>query len=451
MIQMSLTRAARGMGTGYDGRDVTFRGCSTDSRTINAGELFIAIKGTRFDGHAFVAAAAQRGACAALVERNISTDLPLLVVADTRKAMGSLARCWRQNFPVPLIAVTGSNGKTTVKEMLIRILEQKGSVLATRGNLNNDIGVPLTLFGMDAEHWCAVLEMGANHPGEIAWLTNIAGPTVAVITQCAPAHLEGFGSIDGVARAKAEIYAGLGRHGVAVVNADDHYAQQWLAATRHLRQITFGLDPGAEVTARGLVTGPTGETDFTLCTPAGEIGISLSLPGRHNVMNALAAAACVTGLELDLEVIRSGLQSMGPVKGRLQRKTGFRQATVLDDTYNANPVSLNAALQVLRPLPGRHWLVLGDMGELGDATETLHAEAGLNARQSGVERLFAIGPLCRAAVRTFGVGAEHFTDINLLVNEVRGELAADVTILVKGSRSMQMERVVTGLEAGKTC
>ena len=452
MIHMTLVQAAASMGARCLGEDLEFSGCSTDSRIVNRDELFIAIKGEHFDGHDFIDTAGQRGACAAVVEREVAAQLPLLLVDNTRQAMGKLAHHWRKNFPVPVVAVTGSNGKTTVKEMLVSILRLQAPVLATKGNLNNDIGVPLTLFGFGEEHRYAVIEMGANHPGEILWLSRMTQPTVAVITQCAPAHLEGFGTIEGVARAKSEIYAGLDKDGIAVINADDNFAGLWRADTKNLRQISFGLNQVADVTAHSILTSAaTGGSDFVLHTPAGDTGISLKLPGLHNVMNALAAAACATGLNLALEVIREGLQNIKPVKGRLERKAGLNHSTIIDDTYNANPLSLDAALNVVKPFGGRHWLALGDMGELGTAAEALHAEAGKIAKQSGIERLFAIGPLSRATVSAFGAGARHFADVARLVEQVRAEITPDVTILVKGSRAMQMERVVRALEVNDTC
>ena len=452
MIHMTLAAAARTIGAGYPVPDIEFTGCSTDSRTTNRGELFIAIKGDHFDGHDFIENAGQRGACAALVEKKIAASLPMLVAGNSRQAMGKLAHQWRKTFSIPVIAITGSNGKTTVKEMLVNILRLQAPVLATHGNLNNDIGVPLTLFGLGDEHHYAVIEMGANHPGEILWLSQITQPTVALITQCAPAHLEGFGTLEGVARAKAEIYSGLDKNGIAVINTDDEFANKWRTSTKNSQQISFGLNKDADVTAHSITpsTDKAG-TDFVLCTSAGEIGVSLKLPGQHNVMNALAAAACATGLNVGLEVLREGLQNIKPVKGRLERKTGLNCSIVIDDTYNANPVSLVAALKVVKPFAGKHWLALGDMGELGDAAEELHAEAGKIAKQSGIERLFAVGPLSYAAVRTFGTGAQHFTDITRLVEQVRSEITSDITILVKGSRAMQMERVVKDLEVNDKC
>jgi len=452
VIHMTLAAAARSIGARHAGRDLEFQGCSTDSRTTTPGELFIAIKGDHFDGHDFVENAGQRGASAALVEKEVTTHLPLLVVESTRQAMGKLAHHWRSTFAVPVIAVTGSNGKTTVKEMLVNILGLQAPVLATRGNLNNDIGVPQTLFGFGEEHRFAVIEMGANHPGEIFWLSEITRPTVAVITQCAPAHLEGFGTIAGVARAKAEIFSGLDKNGIAIINADDDFADLWRASTKTFRSISFGLEQDADITARSITPSTTGDgTDFVLRTPAGEIEVSLKLLGRHNVMNALAASACAMGLNIDPDFIRKGLQNIKPVKGRLQKKNGLHQSTVIDDTYNANPGSLAAALNVVQPFTGRHWLALGDMGELGAGAEALHAEAGKIAKRSGIEKLFAVGPLSRAAVSAFGAGAQHFSDVAPLIDQVRSEIAPDVTILVKGSRTMQMERVVRGLEVNNVC
>lgn len=452
MISMRLSTAAAATDAICLGEDVEFRGCSTDSRSIKTGEMFIAIKGERFDGHDFLAIAKQNGAVAAMLEKAGQESLPALLVSDTRRALGKLAQSWRAGFGIPLIAVTGSNGKTTVKEMLTTILRLKAPVLATIGNLNNDIGVPLTLFGLENEHRYAVIEMGANHLGEIAWLTEIARPTVAVITQCAPAHLEGFGSIEGVAQAKAEIYAGLDKAGVAVINADDDYAGFWRNRITGITQLSFGLNKPADVTARPLpVSLSTGRNHFVLKSPAGSVPVELSLLGEHNVMNALAAAACATALGVDLQAIKQGLELMRPVKGRLETKTGPRKSRLIDDTYNANPASLQAAIKAITVFHGRHWLVLGDMGELGPESENLHAGAGRMAREQGIERLYAIGTLSRRAVESFGAGGRYFSSRDELVDELRKEISADVTFLIKGSRAMQMEEVVKHLEERGGC
>jgi len=448
MINMKLSEAAKSLHSIYFGQDVEFSGCSTDSRKVNKGELFIALKGDRFDGHDFLKSAKQHGACAAMVEKAEEQYLPTLVVEDTRHAMGKLAEYWRAGFSIPLVAITGSNGKTTVKEMLVSILRLQAPVLATRGNLNNDIGVPLTLFGLGNEHRFAVVEMGANHPGEIAWLSRIARPTVALITQCAPAHLEGFGSIEGVARAKAEIYESLDHNGTAIINADDAYAELWRKKIRGFRQLSFGLEQPADISAKSISQSVSGaKSDFVLITPCGSIDISLPMLGKHNIINALAAATCATGLKIDLTLIKRGLENMTVVKGRLETKSGLNNSRIIDDTYNANPVSLAAALNVISAFQGRRWLVLGDMGDLGPESEVMHTRAGKAARESGIERLYATGPLSRAAVESFGNYAMHFTDINQLIENLQNDIASDVTVLVKGSRAMQMERVVNSLEA----
>jgi UDP-N-acetylmuramoyl-tripeptide--D-alanyl-D-alanine ligase len=445
---MRLSEAARVLATSVHGTDAEFLGCSTDSRTLPDGALFFALRGARFDGHRFLAEAGRRGARGAVVERlDAGANLPLLPVPDTRVALGRLARDWRERHPIPFVAVTGSNGKTTVKEMLAAILAPLAPTLVTSGNLNNDIGVPLTLFGLDAGHRYGVVELGANHPGEIAALAALVRPAVAVITQCAPAHLEGFGSVEGVARAKAEIYAGLDPGGTAVINADDAYAAFWRAQCAGRRIVTFGLGSGADVTAED-IRDEDGVQRFELVAGRARAGVRLRLFGRHNVMNALAAAACGLALEVPLARIGAGLEAVRAVKGRLQLKTARNAARMIDDTYNANPGSLDAALAVLRRFPGRRWLVLGDMGELGADGAALHACAGRAARAAGVERLFALGALSRLAGREFGAGASHFERCEDLVAELAPALAPDVTVLVKGSRAMAMERVVHALESG---
>jgi UDP-N-acetylmuramoyl-tripeptide--D-alanyl-D-alanine ligase len=450
MISLRLSEAASQLGGRLHGMDVRFTGCSIDSRSLRAGNLFIAVRGSRYDGHDFIKPACENGAAAAMVERTDGfAQLPLLVLGDTRQAMTELAGYWRSGFDIPLVAVTGSNGKTTVKEMLSSILGRKGPVLATRGNLNNEIGVPLTLFGLGGEHQYAVIEMGANHAGEIAGLTRLARPTIAVITLCAPAHLQGFGSVDGVARAKAEIYSGLAGNGTAVINADDKYAGYWRdTAVRH-RQITFGIDNTADISATNIrFDAATGRTGFTLHTPRGSAPVSLALAGRHNVMNALAAAACCAGINIPLEDIRCGLENTITVRGRMEMKFTKEGTRIFDDTYNANPASLDAALGVLAEYPGRRWLVLGDMGELGEYAAELHREAGESARRYGVERLYGLGENARHAVAGFGVGARHFNSPEALLDALKPGLSQDVTILVKGSRFMSMDKLVASLTGG---
>ncbi|HEB99533.1 MAG TPA: UDP-N-acetylmuramoyl-tripeptide--D-alanyl-D-alanine ligase [Thiotrichales bacterium] len=446
MMALQLSQAAEVLDGELQGPDVRFEGVSTDSRSLEPGNLFVALVGERFDGHEYLAQAAGRGAAAAAVCREVPAELPLVRVADTRRALGRLAAFWRRRFEIPLVAVTGSNGKTTVKEMTAAILGAGREVLATRGNLNNDIGVPLTLFRLDERHRAAVIEMGANHPGEIAWLTIIAAPTVAVITNAGPAHLEGFGSLEGVAEAKGEIYSGLRPGGTAVVNADDAFADLWrsLAAPRDV--LTFGLDRPADLSADWRPAG--GGSRLSLRTPWGYAELELPLPGRHNVMNALAASAAALAAGASLDEVVQGLGGMRAVSGRLQFLAGIAGARIIDDTYNANPASLGAALEVLAATPGEHWLVLGDMGELGPGAAELHAEAGRQAAASGVSRLFALGELAGEAARAFGGHARAYRDREALLGDLREAMHGDLVILVKGSRRMRMEQVVEALTGG---
>ena len=446
MIQMQLSRAAQYLQVPYTGQDLEFRGCSTDSRTLEQGALFIALRGENFDGHDYLEQAQESGAVAALVEREPGdSSLPCLRVENTLSAMAKLAAAWRAQYDIPLIAVTGSNGKTTVKEMLAAILSENARVLATQGNFNNEIGVPRTLFNLDEGHEMAVIEMGANHPGEIERLTHIAKPTVALITLCAPSHLEGFGSVEGVAKAKAEIYSGLSADGTAVINADDKYAGFWKDITSSCRQLTFSLEGPADVSALNTRSDASG-CHFTLVVLDKEIDITMNVIGVHNVRNALAAAACCHAIGIPLQQVRSGLARFEAVKGRLQRKQGSRGTCLIDDTYNANPASLEAAMRAAIEIGGACWLILGDMGELGDIAAEAHAEAGELADALGIERLFTFGELSRGASERFGHASMHFENIEQLIEAVREQLEEGVTLLVKGSRSMGMERVVNALE-----
>ena len=447
MIRMRLGEAAAVLGADAAKRDVEFHGASTDSRTPSPGALFVAVRGPRFDGHDFVGAAVARGAAAALVERAPDVDVPFIRVGDTVRAFGALAEAWRGRFgDLVLIGITGSNGKTTVKEMSAAIFRTLGPVSATRGNLNNEIGVPLTLCELEAEHRTAVVELGANHRGEIAALTTLARPTVGVITQCAPAHLEGFGSVEGVARAKGELFERLPDDAVAVVNADDRYADLWRRLAGARRCISFGAGPDADVRVRTACEG--GRNSVSLETPSGTLELDLALPGVHNALNAGAAAAAAIAAGAGLDAIRGGLATVRPASGRLESKCGPRGAEIIDDTYNANPVSLQAGLRVLGAKPAPRWLVLGDMAELGPEAASLHAEAGRHARRHGVERLLLVGELSAEAARTFGHGATHFPDCAALVERLRDELPDGATVLVKGSRSMAMERVVEAMARG---
>lgn len=455
---MTVSEAARVLKAEWSGTDVRFTGVSTDSRTLKPGDLFVALTGERFDGIRFVAGAKERGAVAAMIRQlggsgDWPVDFAVMRVEDTRIGLGQLAAHWRGRFAPSLIGVTGSNGKTTVKEMIAAILrhaigiaevEAPSQVLATEGNLNNDIGVPQMLLRLRAQHRYAVIEMGMNHPGEIAYLTGLAKPDVAVITNAGAAHIEGLGSVEAVARAKGEIFSGLHRHGVAVINADDQFAPLWRELAESCRIIDFGLRGNAVVSA-------SYQTDrlisrLQLQLPGGSIPVMLQAPGVHNVYNALAAAAAATALNIDKETIAAGLQSFHGVQGRMQKKCGLHHALLIDDTYNANPESVRAALAVLASTQGKKILVLGDMGELGHAAVELHRNIGKDARKAGLDQMLTLGELSAYAAETFGKGARHFTDINELLHVTEGLLANDVTLLVKGSRFMHMERVVQQLE-----
>jgi UDP-N-acetylmuramoyl-tripeptide--D-alanyl-D-alanine ligase len=446
MMTMQLSDAAQVLKAKQVGGDIVFRGVSTDTRTLTPGNLFVALHGPNFDGHEYLAQAQKKGAVAAAVSQLTAAELPQLQVEDTRLALGELAAHWRQQFDLPLVAVTGSNGKTTVKEMLASILRRCGETLVTQGNFNNEIGVPLTLFGLSDKHRYAVLELGANHPGEIAYLTGLVDPAVAVINNAASAHLEGFGSIEGVARAKGELFGSAGPDTTCVINADDNYAGLWQTVAAPRPVVTFGLESPADISAGW--QGDINTSELELRTPQGAATTTIALPGRHNVMNALAASAAALALGIDLSVIAAGLAAVRPVHSRWQAQAGISGSRIIDDTYNANPASLQAGLALLAAADTEAWLVLGDMGELGDSGEQLHRMMGEAARHAGVQRLFALGELAGLAASTFGKGAQAFDDVGELNSVLRRTVHDGVTVLVKGSRAMHMERVVDALRAG---
>ena len=459
---MLLSQAARVVSGRLIGADVQFSTVSSDSRRLVQGDLFVALRGEHFDGYEFVEQAARGGSAAAMVTANSvlepirdkergGASIPMLAVEDTRIALGRLAAHWRKQFAIPLVAITGSNGKTTVKEMLAGILRaaagNEAAVLATIGNLNNDIGLPLTLLKMGRQHRYAVIEMGMNHPGEIDYLTRIANPDMALVNNASTAHLEGLGSVEAVARAKGEIFAGLRPNGMAIINADDPSAPLWRTLVGAHPLLEFGLGPQADVSGRWQPKGPGLQIEVR--TPQGSFTADLQVPGEHNACNALAAAAAAIGLNVPMETIVTGLEKFGGVAGRLQRKLARHGAALIDDTYNANPASLSAAIGVLASTKGKRVLVLGDMGELGEKAATFHAEMGIEAREAGIERLFAFGELTANTAREFGRGARHFESIEDLQDALEEELDGDTTVLVKGSRFMKMERVVQFLEEGK--
>lgn len=439
----ALSWFAQAMGATQLGEDRQVLRVTTDSRAVRAGDLFVALRGDRFDGHDFVEGAVRDGAVGVVCERRLETAATQLQVADSLAALQAAAQAWRLRHSMPLVAVTGSNGKTTTRQLLAAIFAARGEVLATRGNLNNHIGLPLTLLELRPSQRTAVIEMGANHPGEIARLTELARPDVGVITQAGDAHLEGFGSREGVARAKGELFAGLPAQGIAVINADDAYAGLWRSLAQG-QQLSFGIQFPADVSARRVEAGDTGSR-FELSIPGSEAQVDLPLPGRHNVMNALAAAACGVALGLDAEVIAQGLGRVESAQGRVVWKTTRQGARLIDDSYNANPTSLQAGLELLAQQKGTRWAVLGGMAELGAASPALHQACGAKARELGIERLFVLGAGGEDYARGYGRGAERYADADALSLALARELGDRVTLLVKGSRSARMERIVAAL------
>jgi len=426
------------------GDNVAFTGVSTDTRRIAPGELFVALTGPRFDGHDFVRTAADAGAVAALVDHEVECDLPQLVVDDTLIALGRFAAAWRSRFSMPVIGITGSTGKTTVKQMIASILGELGETLATQGNLNNDIGVPLTLLRMREEHRFAVIEMGANHPGEIAALAGLARPGIGLVTNAGAAHLEGFGSIEGVIDAKGEMYAGVVDGGICVINGDQPWAEDWKQRAGARRKIMFGIAAAHDFHVNHAMRDTDNGVEFAMNTPVGIIEIRLPLHGQHNVMNALAAAAATWSAGAGAEAIKAGLEKVSNVAGRMHVEKLANGIVLVDDTYNANPLSMRAAIDWLAASGRRGWLVMGDMGELGADAESLHEDVGAYASDCGVERLYCLGTLSAAAAAAFG-NARCFADADQLVEALAADLEPGVTILVKGSRSSRMERVTSAL------
>ena len=444
MIESSLAAAAHIMNGTLVGSDRRFVGISTDTRTLVEDELFIALQGPNFDACDFVTTAAEINAAAAVLPKVSEVDIPQITVDDTRLALGRLAASWRRKMSAKVIGITGSNGKTTLKEMIANCLSLSAETLATRGNLNNEIGLPLMLLSLSEEHRYAVIEMGANHPGEIAYLTSLAEPDVVVITNAAPAHLEGFGDLDGVARAKGEILQGPVGPLFVVLNVDDPYFAYWNSLLSDDTVISFGVEGDASVFATD-IQAEGDETNFSLHIHSEEIPIRLPLAGLHNVRNACAAAAVLHGLGADSKQIRQGLESVHAVSGRLQPVESIKSLTVYDDSYNANPQSVIAAAEFLAAQPGSNWLVLGDMGELGEDEVLLHKAVGRAARRLGIDRILATGKLSQNTVKTFGSGGEWYENIDGVIEELQRSATQDTNVLIKGSRFMQMERIVEAL------
>ncbi len=443
----SLALAADNMNGELHGKDRQFEGISTDTRSMRDGELFFALQGPNFDGHDYVGKAKANGAAGAVVSSLVEDDIAQIAVDDAKLALGRFGAAWRNGKKVCVVGITGSNGKTTLKDLVAACLSSIAPTMATAGNLNNDIGMPLMLARIQDEHEYAVLEMGANHAGEIAYLARLANPDVVVITNAAAAHLEGFGSIEGVARAKGEILEIADRPRFAVLNVDDDYYDYWAALVEDVETLSFGFSVNADVRASNIEPSASGST-FRLHLPATSTRVSLPLPGIHNVRNACAAAAVATALGLNSDQIKAALENIVPVAGRLQPLHGINGCTLFDDSYNANPLSTVAAAEFLASLDGESWLVLADMKELGEGAEDLHREVGASARASGVDRLFALGDLSRHCVEGFGDGAKWYSDLDSLVVDL-GNAHASTNVLVKGSRSMRMERVVEALRASE--
>ena len=447
---MDTAIAARAVGGSVIGASVPFLRVTTDTRGLNRGDLFVALKGERYDGHDFVPHALENGAAAALVDRRHAAagSGNLIAVDDPLQALAKLARFWRNRFDIPLAVVTGSNGKTTTKEMIAAIFRAAAgdvAVAATPGNFNNAIGLPLALLALRSTHELAVFEIGMNHRGETRELGAIAEPTIAVITNAQREHQEFMRSVDEVAAEHADAIHALRPQGVAIVNADDARAGVWRdAAAAHAADVlTFGLDETADITAR-YATHPDG-CALELRTPSGSGHAVLHAPGKHMARNALAAAAAACAARLPIEAIVRGLERFRPVGGRLAITTTAAGVHVIDDSYNANPDSVRAAIDVLAARPRPRWLVLGDMGEVGDDGPAFHAEIGAYARESGIERMLAAGPLSRDTARAFGADGVHFDSVEALADRVARDAGSGVTVLVKGSRFMRMERVVAAL------
>jgi UDP-N-acetylmuramoyl-tripeptide--D-alanyl-D-alanine ligase len=448
---MSLDEAARAIGGRVHGAPVRFSSVSTDSRALEAGALFIALRGERFDGHDFIDAARGHGAAAAMVaedsgSRILDPGLPLLLVDDTKLGLGRLAARWRSRFSPPLIAVAGSNGKTTVKEMIAAVLRAhygEEATLATQGNLNNDIGLPLTLLRLRGTHRAAVIEVGMNHPGETAYLAGIAGPTVALVNNAQREHQEFMTDVEEVAREHGALFAALGEDGIAVINADDAHAGYWRGLVRPRQVRDFGIETKAAVTGRYALSGFG--SDIVLSAPEGSMSLRLQVAGLHNVRNAVAAAAAATAAGVALAAVAQGLSGFTAVRGRLQIKPGRNGAVIIDDTYNANPDSVRAAIEVLREIPGRRILVLGDMGEVGQQGAAFHREIGRYAAESGIDELLAIGDLAAHAFAEFAEGGIWYAQLEGLLDDLKKKAVSGTTILVKGSRFMRMERAVAAL------
>lgn len=452
MIRVTLSQLADVVQGELHGSSLTIDAVTTDTRKVTAGCLFVALKGERFDAHDFAEQAKEGGAGALLVSRKLACSLPQIVVKDTRLAFGELAAWVRQQVPARVVALTGSSGKTSVKEMTAAILGQCGSTLYTAGNLNNDIGVPMTLLRLTREHEFAVIELGANHQGEIAWTVSLTRPQAALVNNLAAAHLEGFGSLAGVAKAKGEIFTGLPQDGIAILNADNNDWPNWQSVIGERQVWRFSPEAaGSDFTASDVQVTSRG-TAFTLHTPQGDVDVLLPLPGRHNIANALAATALAMAVGASLDAVKAGLAKLQAVPGRLFPIALAPHKLLLDDSYNANVGSMTAAAQTLSAMPGYRVLVVGDMAELGDESEACHRQVGEAAKAAGIDCVLSVGALSQLIGSASGVG-EHFADKASLTARLKNIIEEQqiITILVKGSRSAAMEEVVRALQENGTC
>lgn len=433
----------------HRGANVPFQSVSTDTRTLQPGDLFVALIGDRFDGHEYVQQAIDKGASAVMISKRMEVDVPFLQVADTTKALGRLGLYNRLRFDNPVVAITGSSGKTTVKGMMATLLRQQNEVLVTRGNLNNHIGAPLTLLRLSDNDDYAVIELGASGLGEIAYTAELTRPTVSILTNAGNAHLEGFGSVEGIVKTKGEIIDALADDGVAVLNADSPYFAEWQQRAGSRRVISFGENVLADIRATDIHSNASGCCGFTLHINDEQLQVQLSVMGKHNVFNALACAAACVALEMPVKLIVSGLQAFESVEGRLLEKQGLNGSTIIDDSYNANPASVRAAMDVLASRKGHTIFVLGDMAELGVETHLAHAEVGAYAREAEIDEFFALGEFSRKAADAFGDNAHWFASHDNLIRFLTKKLSKDVTVLVKGSRSSHMDRVVNDIVENK--
>ncbi len=446
MIAMRLSELAAAIGARLVGADREFAGVVADSRKLEAGQLFVALRGERVDGHDFVADVAARGAAAAVVERELDVSASQLVVANAERALAEIARVWRARCRATVVGITGSNGKTTLKTLTHSILSRAGRCHVNPGNLNNEIGLPLSLCALPTDADFAVCEMGAGKPGDIAYLARIALPRISIVNNVGAAHLERMGSLRGVAETKGAIYAALPSDGIAVINAEDAFADYFRGLAGKRAQMSFALDRTADVRGQILASEPSSQR-IVIDTAAGSITVTLPLPGRHNALNALAATALALAAGASLDHVRLGLETATAVGGRLVRKPLANGATLIDDSYNANPASMRAAIDTLRAQPSPRWLVVGDMKELGPDAAELHRGIGAYARERGIERFYAVGELSRHACAGYGAGAHHFETQQDLIAALRADLVAGVTLLTKGSRSSAMDRVANAISS----